>query len=263
LYSLAAWVNHADLKPANTFEAWVPDRRDRSRGRVVHYLLDFGKALGAMARIDGRLETGIATIRDAERMLVEHAVTGAPLPWASLGPYPDLRGLGYIESEHFDPSAWTPHWPWLPFEKADRFDKLWGARLVASFTPAQIRAAVLAARYSDPRTVDHLVRVLLERQRKVLEHAFRGAAPLERFELRASTLCFVDLWTRHRLGGRPAAYLAAGRPAVAKRDGTVCVSDLPRVRPARIEILVARPEHVLLPVRVHLDARRVIAVERL
>ena len=120
------------MKLANTFEAWVPDRRDPSRGHVVHYLLDFGKALGAMGRIERRLDPGFVTFDEAQRLLVEHAATGAKLPWTGIGPFPELRGLGWIESTYFDPATWTTNYPWIPFEKADRFDKLWGARLVAS-----------------------------------------------------------------------------------------------------------------------------------
>ncbi len=264
LYSLAAWLNHTDIKPANTHEAWVPEPGDPSRGHVVHYLLDFGKALGAMARIDYRPETGYVHHNEDASAKIEHAITGTPVPWADLGPFPTLRGMGWFESEHFDPLTWTPLHPWLPFEKADRFDRFWGARIVASFTPEQIRAALAAARYTEPRTVKQLARVLEERQRKVLEATFREVAPLDHFELRAGRLCFVDLWKRHALGGE-ATYMVLGERASAKDDGTVCV-DLPREVPSTIEIRVERPGQKLPPTRVHLttgDAPCVQSIERL
>jgi hypothetical protein len=263
LYALAAWVNHTDIKPANTLDVWVADRRDPSRGHVVHYLLDFGKALGAMARIDGRLDAGFAYHEQPKLLLVKHAITGTQVPWAGIGPFPALPGLGWIESERFDPASWKPFYHWLPFEKADRFDKLWGARLVASFTPEQIRAALAAARYSDPRTVDYLARVLVVRQRKILAEFFRGVAPLERFEIRGTALCFVDLWTRHALGGPDAMYTAeiqtaaggdAKRHAKPKRDGTVCFENVRREVPAVVEIEIARGGHVIAPTRVEITA---------
>ncbi len=238
-YSLAAWVNHTDLKPANGLDVWVPASSDSSRGYVVHYLLDFGKALGAMARIDGTFEAGFAYEEKAEQV-----------PWNAIGPFPDLRGLGFIESERFDPTSWKPLVRWLPFEKADRFDKAWGARVVASFTPAQIRAALEAARYSDPRTVDYLERVLVERQRKTLEQLSRGVAPLAQFEMRGGSLCFVDLWTRHALGGE-ATYSVGAHRAVAKEDGTVCF-ELPREVPPVVEIEVQRGGLALPSTRVEL-----------
>ena len=260
LYALAAWVSHTDMKAGNTAEAWIPDPHDPTRGRVVHYLLDFGKTLGAMARIDHRPYSGFEYADDAERLIVKQAATGATVPWADIGPFPELRGLGWIESEHFDANAWKPLFPWLPFEKADRFDKLWGARLVASFTPAQIRAAVEVARYSDRRTVDYLTRVLVERRRKILDQLFRGVAPLERFEIQSGALCFVDLWKRHALGGPDATYVAAGLHARAKPDGTVCFDDAPAE--AVIELRVARAGHDIPPVAVHIAGSRVTAIER-
>jgi hypothetical protein len=264
-YSMAAWLNHTDIKPANTLEVWIPDRGDRSRGHVVHYLLDFGKALGAMTRIDRRLHVGFAHYEQPGDEVIEHVVTGTPLPWSGVGPFPDLRGLGWIESEHYDAATWKPLFPWLPFEKADRFDKFWGARLVASFTPAQIRAALDAARYSEPRTVDYLARVLGERQRKTVERLFREVAPLAQFALRDGALCFVDLWKRHVGGG--ATYIAelrehgySERRARAKPDGTVCFEDLPHE--AFVEIRVERPGQVVPSTRVHLGIESVTAIER-
>ncbi|MBA3462401.1 MAG: hypothetical protein H0T46_20735 [Deltaproteobacteria bacterium] len=259
-YALAAWVNHTDMKLANTAESWIPDGADATRGHVVHYLLDFGKALGAMSRIEKRLDPGFAYFEEAQRMIVKQAATGAEPPWAGIGPFPELRGLGWIESERFDPATWKCNYRWIPFEKADRFDKLWGARLVASFTPPQIEAAVQAARYSEPRTAEYLTRVLVERQRKVLDRLFRGVAPLERFEVRGGALCFVDLWKRHALGGPEAIYRMADQVARATPDGSVCF-ERPPAEPVG-EIRVERAGHHIPTVAVHVAGSRVTAIER-
>jgi hypothetical protein len=264
LYSLAAWLNHTDIKPDNTLEAWIPDAGDPSRGHVVHYLLDFGKALGAMARIDPRIEAGFVYMHETRAATIMHWLLGTTVPWEGIGPFPNLRGLGWIESERFDPSSWKPVFHWLPFEKADRFDKFWGARIVASFTRDQIRAALEAARYSDRRTVEYLERVLVERQRKTMRVLFREVAPLDQFEVRDGALCFVDLWTRHKLGGPEAMYTAvllgrAGRSwkrqAKAADDGTVCFSREPAdALPSAIEIRVARPGQLVPSTRVQIAA---------
>ncbi len=254
------------MKATNTLEAWVPDPRDPSRGHVEHYLLDFGKSLGAMARINNRLYAGFAYNGDLQVLAVTHMTTRARLPWADIGPFPELRGLGWLESERFDPATWKAMYPWLPFTRADRFDKLWGARIVASFTPAQIRAALGAARYSDPRTVDYLARILGERRRKVIERWFREVAPLEQFEVRRRALCFVDLWLAHGLGGGAATYTAEldtetdERRAAARLDGTVCFADVPASFVA--EIRVARPGQDELATRVEVIASKVTAIER-
>ncbi|HUS67786.1 MAG TPA: hypothetical protein VMZ28_24795 [Kofleriaceae bacterium] len=268
LYSIAAWLNHTDIKAKNSLEVWIPDRGDPSRGRVAHYLLDFGKALGAMARIDRRPEVGFAHEGDTDVKV-------------DLGPFPDLRGLGWLESEQFDPAQWKTLAPWLPFQAADRFDRFWGARIVMSFTPQQIRAALEAARYTEPRTVEQVLRVLLERQRKVGVSFFQEVAPLDRFRVERGALCYDDLWARHRLGGGAATYVAElvrekddGEPwrdtAGAGADGVVCHRGLPgpaRGQTLAFELRVARPGQDLPPVVVTLEAPasgppRVVALDR-
>lgn len=280
LYSLAAWLNHTDIKPKNTLEVWIPERDDPSRGHVVHYLLDFGKALGAMGRIDRRPEVGFAHEDDPDLTATGTTLGRPPPPWHGIGPFPDLRGLGWLESERFDPARWKAFVPWLPFQAADRFDRFWGARIVMSFTPAQIRAALAAARYTEPRTVEYLLRVLVERQRKVGAAFFREVAPLERARVERRQLCVDDLWVRHRLGGDEASYTAEARTgegeapwtrtARAGATGTVCFGDLPEPQgdqPITVDVRIARPGHDLPATEVRIAAAdggalRVVALER-
>nr|MBA3457835.1 hypothetical protein [Deltaproteobacteria bacterium] len=278
LYSLAAWLNHTDIKAANTLDVWVPDRRDPSRGYVEHYLLDFGKALGAMARIDQRPESGYAYYGDEKFTFLKHLNAGIEPPWERVGPFPQLRGLGFIESAHFDPASWIPLHRWLPFQLADRFDRFWGAKLVMSFTPEQIRAALAAARYSEPRTIEYLVRVLGERQRKIGQEFFREVAPLDRFHIREGALCFDDLWVRNRLGGAPATYTAELSASDTEREsrwhqrahadgtGLVCLGGVP-AGASVVEVRIARPGQNLPATRVHIGVARdgsprVIALDR-
>ncbi len=258
LYSLAAWLNHTDVKPANTLDVWIPDAGDPSRGHVVHYLLDFGKALGAMTRIDRYLEAGYAYHDEKKYKLVKHVAPALEPVWEQIGPYPHLRGLGWIESEHFDATRWIPLHRWLPFQEADRFDKFWGARIVMSFTPEQIRAALEAARYSEPKTVEYLQRVLLARQRKLGQQLFRAVAPLDRFQLRGAALCFDDLWVRYQLGPAETTYGAklhgnAVWPVTvrAEASGSVCLDGLPPGDQV-VEVQVTRPGQSLPPTLVHI-----------
>src|SRR5205085_2823563 len=44
LWTLCAWVNHADSRSANTLDMWVTDG---GRSFVRHHLIDFGATLGA------------------------------------------------------------------------------------------------------------------------------------------------------------------------------------------------------------------------
>ena len=72
-------------------------------------------------------------------------------------------------------------------------DGYWGAKIVASFSDAQIAAAVEAAHYEDPRAVEYLVRNLIVRRDKIARHWFGRVAPLDFFEVRDGALRFHDL----------------------------------------------------------------------
>ena len=87
---------------------------------------------------------------------------------------PDLQGLGFIDSETFDPGAWRPYLPNPAFDQRTKRDIQWGARIVAAFTNEHIRAAVEQGRYSDPRTTEYLVRILEERRDKIVRRWLNG-----------------------------------------------------------------------------------------
>jgi hypothetical protein len=153
---------------------------------------------------------------------------------------PRLKGVASMfEARTFDPGSWHPDSPgYLPFRTADRFDKLWGARLIARFTRAQIRAAVEAGRFSDPRAVDYLTDTLVARQRATTAYWFARVNPLERFTLEAAAdrdeLCFDDLAIASRIAPAEATRYAVtsydmdGREldahtSPAASDGRACV----------------------------------------
>ena len=72
-------------------------------------------------------------------------------------------------------------------------DGYWGAKIVASFSDAQIAAAVEAALYEDPRASEFLVQNLIVRRDKIARHWFGRVAPLDFFSTQAGALRFHDL----------------------------------------------------------------------
>ncbi len=103
-----------------------------------------------------------------------------------------------FEARTFDPGSWHPDSPgYLPFLTADRFDKFWGAKIVARFTRDQIHAAVAAGRFSDPRAIDYLTDTLVARQRATVAYWFALVNPLDRFSVDSTQdhheICFDDL----------------------------------------------------------------------
>jgi len=202
-YTIFSWVDHTDVKIDNSLDMYVEDPENPDEKFVVHYLVDFGKALGSMGWIERRPGDGFAYNVDFEYSLYSIFTFGLwPRPWEGADGAP-LRGVGRIESERFHPAHWRPQYPWDPFDRADRFDKFWGAKIVMRFTPEQIRAAVEEGRYQDPAAADYLTRTLIERQRKIGQYWFNVVTPLDRFELRTvegePRLCFEDLTVKYDL----------------------------------------------------------------
>ncbi|HUS68251.1 MAG TPA: hypothetical protein VMZ28_27140 [Kofleriaceae bacterium] len=230
---LFAWVDHVDLKPQNTFVAY-----DEEHHHLVHYLLDFGKSLGTWARIDGLIYMGHRTQWGFGAGLKSLLTLGIWVPpWERSIARPDIRGVGYFGAETFDPARWSPHHRWAPVDLADRFDDYWAGVRIMRITPAHVRAAVAAGRYTDPRAAAYVTRVLLERQRKIGRYVLSRVAPYEHFEAGARSLCFDDLWVAYRFGApgetryRAKTYDHAGRllgtrAAHPRAGARVCLDQL-------------------------------------
>ena len=279
-----AWLNHTDMQEDNTLDVFVrhpgPDGKKSDRGHVVHYLIDFGKALGVMGYVNYWKTIGYTYRFDlgmAARSLVTLGLWKRP--WDDVSA-PTLRGVGLFSAEGFDPGAWRANSQYWPYEDADRFDGYWGAKLVMRFTRAHVEAAVAEAQYSDSRASQHMLDVLLARQRRIGAYWFAQVSPLDRFEVRGRRLCFDDLalvyglesarerrvivesfdGDGHRLAPRVATTAAASRcidvPASGAADGYTIV-----------KLATLRGRKALPPVLVHLarDARgelRVIGLRR-
>jgi hypothetical protein len=240
-HAIFAWIDHADIKQDNTVDSWVADPEDPRVHYLVHYLVDFGKALGVMPHADclrdhGRPPGGASA---ALRSLVTLGV------WqrrAHPCPPLEVRGVA-LESNGFDPGSWRPNTrSYFPIYDHDRFDGFWGAKIVARFTAAHIRAAAEQARFSDPRAVRELTERLLQRREATLRHWFARVNPLDRFEVTRReggvAICFDDLALVHRLA-RPArtvyrmrVFDGAGRPLGGARrvraaaSGRTCIGQV-------------------------------------
>jgi len=285
-YAIFAWIDHKDIKEDNTVDSWVVDPEDPRVHYLVHYLVDFGKALGALPYSDclrdrGRPPGGVST---AVRSLVTLGV------WqrrAHACRRLEVRGVA-LESRGFDPGGWMPNTrSYFPVYDHDRFDGFWGAKIVARFTAAHIRAAAEQARFSDPRAVRALTERLLKRREATLRYWFARVSPLDRFEVARSdsgvTLCFDDLALVHGVAraaattyrmrifdgdGRP---LGISRRVRAAAAGRTCIARLPRSAEADgytiVELVAERG--ALPPVLVHIardpvdGGPRVIGLRRL
>ena len=157
----AAWLNHVDVKSQNTLDTLV-----HADGRMVvrHYLLDFGSTLGSGATGPKEWREGYEYATDQRTSLRAFATFGAHTPpWLRIR-YPDLPGVGRIESEHFQPERWKPTLPNPAFLNARADDTFWAAQRVMAFSDDAIRAVVASAAFSDTQASQYLSRVLIERR---------------------------------------------------------------------------------------------------
>lgn len=270
-YVVFSWINHTDVKEDNLLDMWTKDPANPSRRFVKHYLVDFGKALGAMGQLDKMRHSGFGHSFDFEYLFRSLLTFGlVRRPWEGLR-VPKLRGVGRFESRNYEPGRWKSHAPWFAFKDKDRFDMFWGAKLIARFTPAHIRAAVEAGRYTDRRATDYVTKTLIERQRKTVRYWFKKVNPLDQFTVEADgRFCFDDLMVTYHLepglhassyrligydyGGKRTGWRASAKPAP---HGRVCVRGL-RKGPSHSGYTIVRVEtrrrgrDLRMPVDVHL-----------
>ncbi len=285
-----AWLLHTDVKEDNTLDMWQEDPEDPNVHYLVHYLVDFDKALGALGYLDLLQQEGYAHIVDFEYLSKSFFSFGLwKRPWEDIR-RPELRGVGLIESQEYQPGLYKTHSPYFALKEADRFDGFWASKILMRFTPQQLRAAVEEARFSDPRATDYLTRVLIERQRKTADHWFELVNPLDAFELEAEgdsyRLCFEDLLLKYDLDAgaydttyRAAAYDWTGR-ATGWRGAAEPGAHHPRtclggIEPGPqadgyviIDLTTHRADTTLPPTQVHLAldpatrALRVVGIRR-
>jgi hypothetical protein len=279
------WLGHTDVKRDNRLDMWVEDPRDPERHFLMHYLLDFGKALGASLNPSD----GIAANFDYRYALPSLLSLGlAKRPWEGYTIDHGIPGVGYIDAVHFRPDLFRPRTPYIPFARFDAQDGLWATEILLRLTPEHIRAAVEQAQYEDPRATEYLTAVLIDRQRIAARHFLRQVAPMHRFSVAEhdglATVCGIDLWVAHDLGSDIElahaidAFDRDGRPLQPRRtmapadDGSLCIAGIePPTRADGYFIVgmhVLRDRERMPPVWVHVarDPRggklRIIGVHR-
>ena len=194
-----AWLGHTDIKQDNTLDMWI---EDRDTHYVKHYLLDFGNALGVWAMSNPIPWSGFKHSVDFSYGAASVFTLGLWVrPWERI---PDaasgIEGVGWFESELYDPANFKSNQYYPPFTFTDRFDGFWAAKIIMRITPEQIDAAVRAAAYNKEAHA-YLTRTLIERQHKTGKYWLSQVAPLDEFVVRQNgdshELCFDDLMVRY------------------------------------------------------------------
>jgi hypothetical protein len=219
----AAWTGHTDLKEDNTLDMYLGEP---GKGHLVHYLVDFGEALGGHQSEKGQLQVGWEHGWDWSGQLRAAASFGLwKRPWEGQRETP-WKSIGHFGADHFDPRGWRERYPYEPFDHMDRTDAYWAARLVMEFDRPILEAIVAEAKFSSPEAAAYLVDTLLARRDKVGAAYLDGVTPLDDFELRDGDLCAIDVARHHGIRKDGVVSLDGGTYPIAA-DGTVCLP-LPR-----------------------------------
>ncbi len=174
LYVVSSWVNHVDMRFANTMDAFVPP------GYVRHYLIDFAASLGSGTIRPHNPREGAEYNFDFWQTMGRMFTLGfyrqgwESEPFAVIDP-----SIGWMQVDTFDPAGWKANWPNEAFVNMTVRDGYWGAKLVGSFTDAQIRAAVRAGELPSEFAADTLADILRYRRDRIVEYWYGRVTPVE------------------------------------------------------------------------------------
>lgn len=166
MWAVHAWLNNTDCSARNTLDMWVTEN---GRSFVRHHLIDFSGSLGSASVAPQSMSGGAEYLLDYGAALRAFATAGlVPARWER-GVDPGIPSVGFIDADVFDPRGWRPFLPNPAFDEKTEADVRWGVRIVAGISDAHIRAAVELGRYSDPRAIEYLTRVLAARRDRLVE----------------------------------------------------------------------------------------------
>jgi hypothetical protein len=283
-----AWLGSTDIKENNTLDMWIEQPKGSGFGHVIHYVLDFGKSLGAWGKTGAHEHDGYAPHFDYGYALKSALTLGLwKRPWEGAA-VTELRGVGRYDAAHFRPDVYAPARWYTPFAFLDRFDAFWAAKVIARFRVTHVAAAVRQGKYSDPATTHYLVRTIEARRQKLVRHHFGRVNPLDGFRVEPERdgyrICARDLFVAR--GFAPAANTRYALSAydydgdaldfhhelTADSSGQLCASTLrpPADRDGYVMVAfhTTRSGQRFAPVIAHLarsphdGALRVIGVER-
>ena len=197
LIAISAFLNHDDMRGPNSLDMYVTED---GRDYVKHYLLDFGSTLGAEALGPNKPFKCHMYGVDLKDSLLSIFTLGLYVrPWEK-SESPDIKGIGYFEADVYAPGKWKPSYPHAALKHATNVDGYWGAKIVMTFTDADIKAIVKEAKYSDPRAEAYMIQTLIKRRDKTGRYWYNKVNPLDRFKVEGNVLHFTDMAVTGHLG---------------------------------------------------------------
>lgn len=176
---------------------WMPanEKDPSSAGYVRHWYIDLGDCFGSEWDVDGfSRRLGKSYLLDFQHILGDFATLGAiERPWERAHRTKGQENFGYFSALDFDPDSWVGEYPNPAFSRMTERDAAWATRIIAHFTPADVRAAVSVGNFSKPQNTEYLTRVLLQRQHIVLKRYFSKLSSLADVRVQDRKFCATDL----------------------------------------------------------------------
>jgi len=244
---LAAWLNHTDMKEDNSIDMYVGKPGE---GHLVHYLVDFGEALGGHQDENQQPQIGFEYAWDFRSQLKAMFAFGFWYrPWEAQQPS-RWKQVGMFNAINFDPRRWRERFPYTAFQMADRADLYWGAKLVMRFDRAMLEALVKTGDLGDPDAERYVVDTLLARRDAIGKAFLDGVTPLHEITLTGDRLCGVDLARRYGIAQDGELVLDGHAQPIAP-DGRVCVTVSNATGYHLVRLQIRRREHTTHALEIH------------
>jgi hypothetical protein len=189
----AAWLNHDDTRAHNTQDTWV---EEDGRHFIRHYLMDFGSTFGSGSvdlqypNLSFHYWLDPDLVKKNLKGFGFHVPEYRKVDWPK---FPEYESVGRWEGEAFDPEGWRNDYPNPAFVRMTPSDAFWAAKIIMSFTAAELLAIVKTGELSDPEQERYFCETLLKRQRKCGELGINGINPLDEFRVSGPSLEFTNL----------------------------------------------------------------------
>lgn len=194
----AAWANNTDTPSSNTLDVfrYTKDKK----GHLVHYLIDFGDALGSLGTEPKYASDGYDPIWSWSVVGELFFSLGFRYRYWLPVKRSRYRSVGFFEADVFDPTRWSPSYPNPAFEQNTALDTFWAAAIMAEFSHPVLTQIVESAKYESPRATQYVADILWQRRNKILEMAFKRVSPLNHPQVdQKNTIHLTDLAVRERL----------------------------------------------------------------
>lgn len=171
-----AFTNQSGMRSDNSLDVY---EGEPGKGHTVHYLLDFGEAMGNHALGKNRAWDGFEhyfTWQDMTKNIFNLGLKKKP--WEKIA-FDSGEPRSNFEAEQFTFKKWKESIPFEPIRKSQPDDDYWAAKILASLRREHLEELFREAAHPDKEYTHYLITTLLERREKILRHSLSAVTPLE------------------------------------------------------------------------------------